>query len=526
MSTSQSRIRRSTRNSKPVNQKKEDNVSKSNPTAQNDNDYNESDDENIIVNQTKKKQYQTKLQFSASKSKPRQSEGNIQNDGTKKTTKRQSSDSQPIRKSSRTTKFSRSLKEKDGDLDFFFTVHQNSQKKKPKLKPEKIQSDSESGFESEAEIDSESDIPLSPTSSESDNGINTRRQKSNRKTRKNECINSSTPIKSRSAKKRKTKSPAVSHSTRRRKVKSDFSVHSEEVHSESDEHTSSSQSENEKEDEEELKIQRIIASRSETRKVWRNIVKNMNTSEVENGSRWFQDDDDSSQDHVYEERFLVKWDDVGYLHCSWELEEDLLTQVENAKAYLRTFFRKSINGFLFTLDERGDGEYYSPDYLVIERIIAIDYPTYDCIYTKSSSKSKKNLQSEEMDQSENKNSSEDKNTAENENKSLYGIVFDRKASDYEERTGRQFLIKWTSLCYSDCTYEFERDLILHDIEYLDHVKSFLKRRKKVSEFGPSGFVLFRFVLLNSILKLNHLQQNNFLLVTANKEPNAFIIQYG
>eukprot|EP00957_Ditylum_brightwellii_P123442 9411550-Ditylum_brightwellii.AAC.1 len=61
----------------------------------------------------------------------------------------------------------------------------------------------------------------------------------------------------------------------------------------------------------------------------------MNTSEIENGSHWFQDDSDSDSnddsgngksDNTFQERYLVKWSDLSYRHCSWELENDLMDQ--------------------------------------------------------------------------------------------------------------------------------------------------------------------------------------------------------
>jgi hypothetical protein len=58
---------------------------------------------------------------------------------------------------------------------------------------------------------------------------------------------------------------------------------------------------------------------------------------------------------------------------------------------------------------------------------------------------------------------------------------DKSNPEYEDGTGRQFLIKWCHTPYSVCTYEFERDMILNDIDYKDDVKSFLRRNKKPSK---------------------------------------------
>ena len=151
----------------------------------------------------------------------------------------------------------------------------------------------------------------------------------------------------------------------------------EESDLESEDESAADESAAAEEDEEldELKIQRIIASRTETRRKWREICSRMNTSEIEKGSRWFQDwaatEGTADDDSVFEERFLVKWSDLSYLHCSWESQDDLVAQVDNAKNYLTTFFRKSVNGLLFDADERGDGEFFDPSYVQIERVLEI-----------------------------------------------------------------------------------------------------------------------------------------------------------
>ena len=58
------------------------------------------------------------------------------------------------------------------------------------------------------------------------------------------------------------------------------------------------------------------------------------------------------------------------------------------------------------------------------------------------------------------------------------ICLDKKSSNYESGKGRQFLIRWSNMGYSLCCYEFERDLILNDIEYKSHVASLEQRSEK------------------------------------------------
>jgi hypothetical protein len=135
------------------------------------------------------------------------------------------------------------------------------------------------------------------------------------------------------------------------------------------------------EEDEEIKISKIIACRSMTLSEWRVVCTGMNTTEITNGSRWIQGDgvapspptasvaEDAGEAAAaaaaaavggpvvdkYEERFLVKWDDLSYLHCSWETERDLVEFCDGAKNRLTTFFRKAEGGLLYVADERLDG---------------------------------------------------------------------------------------------------------------------------------------------------------------------------
>jgi len=186
-----------------------------------------------------------------------------------------------------------------------------------------------------------------------------------------------------------------------------------------------------------------VASKSEPRKKWKQLCHGINTSEIDYGSRWFQEDPEDDDGDLFEERFLVKWSDLSYLHCSWETEDDLIDQVDGAKTYLTTFFRKSENGLLFTADERCDGDYFDPAYVQIERILEVHLP--DNVPKKSKN---------------------------------YGIVMDKADPKFESGTGRQFLIKWSNTPYSDATYEFERDLILNEVDYQEYVDAFFERSKK------------------------------------------------
>lgn len=251
------------------------------------------------------------------------------------------------------------------------------------------------------------------------------------------------------------KSPARRHIQRRRSLPPAEQVSASEDDAETDEEASEAPFD-EDEDDEPLKIQRILASRSETSAKWKETCQKINTSEIDYGSRWFQSSK-GIDDDIYEERFLVKWADLSYLHVSWETQSDMVEQVEGAKNYLTTFFRKSHHGLLFTADERNDGDYFDPAFTEIDRILDI---------SASDGYDNEQLTLEKEDFYDG---------------TSFGMVFDKSDPNFENGTGRQFLIKWKNTPYSEATYEFERDLILCEVEYKDHVKSFLGRSRKPSK---------------------------------------------
>jgi Chromo (CHRromatin Organisation MOdifier) domain len=239
------------------------------------------------------------------------------------------------------------------------------------------------------------------------------------------------------------KSPARRHKHARKSVKDEASSDQD---SEDDD-------QNDDDDQDELRIHRILASRTETRIRWREIGATMNSSEVTCGSVWNQPErQDASDDDMVEERFLIKWAGFSHVHVSWETQADLLEQIPNAKQYLSTFFRKSQNGILLSQDDRKDGDYFDPGYTQIDRILEVYFD------------------------GKHPSSWDEELKATNES---FDIVLDTRDSErFEEGTGRQFLIKWEGMNYSDCTYEFERDLILADIDYKPRLKEYYERSKK------------------------------------------------
>jgi hypothetical protein len=208
-----------------------------------------------------------------------------------------------------------------------------------------------------------------------------------------------------------------------------------------------------KEDNKEYKIQKLLASRTETRARWREICNDINTAEIHRGSRWFQDDDKNGGDDEVEERFLVKWSGLSFLHCSWESREDILDEIEGSQRFFTSFAQRSENGFIYSADERMDGDYFDPAFVEVDRILKVTVP--------------KGFKPSLADQDDGVSDAD------------FGIVTDSSNAKFEEGKGRIFLIKWGNTAYADITIECERDFILRDVEYKTKLKEFLLRNTKV-----------------------------------------------
>ena len=184
----------------------------------------------------------------------------------------------------------------------------------------------------------------------------------------------------------------------------------------------------------------------------------MNTSEVQFGSRWTEGglhhensiDEESTE---MEERYLIKWSDLSFLHCSWETREDLVEYVDGSDATLARFNNKFGDGLAYDENERCDGDFFDPAWTQIDRVMEVHYPeACPCRSVKD----------------------EDTVTIED-----LGIVLDITKDNNATEFGRQLLIKWGNEPYTSCTWEYERDLILGGIEYKDHIKSFVQRSTTV-----------------------------------------------
>lgn len=108
---------------------------------------------------------------------------------------------------------------------------------------------------------------------------------------------------------------------------------------------------------EEHKIGTVMAVKTVTLAEWKDVTRLMNTTAIFNGSRWAPGTPKTENQSKSEQRFLVKWRDLSYLHVSWETERDLVASCPGARQHLRSF-RKIVDGSdgsRYLVDERLDG---------------------------------------------------------------------------------------------------------------------------------------------------------------------------
>mmetsp|Transcript_9183 Transcript_9183/g.21889 ORF Transcript_9183/g.21889 Transcript_9183/m.21889 type:complete len:2363 (+) Transcript_9183:217-7305(+) len=450
-----------------------------------DNDDDDDEDEEVVSSRPRRRSRSSSTSNNNSNNNKKNSKSSAPLPG--RTTRRKNSremdtddpEEETTRRSRRSTKFQKSMKESASDSvkDLF-----QGSGITEKIGSNSSNSDSEAEFDQEEqdEDSSDDDAPISRTVTKS------KSSKTKSKSNTNNNNSNSNNNKKKAAKdNKKPKSPARRHARNRKSIS-----HQEEDDSDSEDAMMlmsdyESEEEDDGEGEEDMKIQRILASRTETRRKWREIGSQMNTSEVTDGSRWFQEsnvlpspqkpgsekeeqkeeeEEDDDELSLHEERFLVKWSGLSYLHCSWETQKDLLEEIEGAKTYLSSFFRKSTNGILFSQDERKDGDYFDPGLVQIDRILYVDNTNGGG----ANSKDKKNRKRNPSNwQEEQESTFKDR-----------GIVSDKADPGFEDGTGRQMLIKWESANYSDCTFEFERDLVLAEIDLMAPLESYYKRTNK------------------------------------------------
>lgn len=122
--------------------------------------------------------------------------------------------------------------------------------------------------------------------------------------------------------------------------------------------------------------------------------------------------DENDIEDAGEERFLIKWKTLSYLHTSWQTEAELLETEKNAKGKIQRFREKQLRA-LYSQDLQGD-EYFNPEYRSVDRIL--------------------DIQDEPLDD------------------------FDSDESSKGEGEFQYFLVKWKALPYDEITWEREDDV--------------------------------------------------------------------
>ncbi|CAE7830063.1 unnamed protein product, partial [Symbiodinium microadriaticum] len=120
-------------------------------------------------------------------------------------------------------------------------------------------------------------------------------------------------------------------------------------------------------------IQHILGAETRTAAEWVPVCEAIETREVTRGSVWQQPDDEffSSSD-VPITKYLIKWKHASFLHLSWEKEDDLVAMVGSAAKTQIKRFRDSRRHGVVLFDDLRNGEYFPPNFLVIDRILDVD----------------------------------------------------------------------------------------------------------------------------------------------------------
>lgn len=148
-------------------------------------------------------------------------------------------------------------------------------------------------------------------------------------------------------------------------------------------------------------VEKILAREVHTIKEWRRLRENKTTRFLQNASIFLDDEDDEneengeknvstesnsadqdvvvivggepeqpkSRDEQEEERFLIKWKNLSYIHASWETEKNLLEVDRNVKGKIQRFREKEMMGLL--TDRLHGDEYFNPEFRDVDRILDI-----------------------------------------------------------------------------------------------------------------------------------------------------------
>ena len=128
-------------------------------------------------------------------------------------------------------------------------------------------------------------------------------------------------------------------------------------------------------DEPPVGIERLLCGFGLPKKAWRPWLAKMNTAQITDGSLFIQDDDERlpEDEEVRVSRYLVKWKQYSYLHCSWETERDLAEQVgaQETKRALQSLRLRESKGEVPDVGDPEPKRCFDPEMVDVERVLKL-----------------------------------------------------------------------------------------------------------------------------------------------------------
>ncbi len=267
---------------------------------------------------------------------------------------------------------------------------------------------------------------------------------------------------------------------------------------------------NKNDDDMEYRIQYILGRKSATPAEWRTICDSMETNEISRGSVLKQPDSEyfDTSDNLIE-KYLIKWSHASFLHLSWETEKDLIELVgSNVKSQFKKLQKRELKRQdLF--EDLSAGEYFSPAFIQVERIVGIDDDSIDIesvdwqngIIPVQSNDSPvtpvvEDPVTETAETAETVDAVNETSIADSEavvrprrnRRSIKKIDETIKKKDKKRvksannilhGSDARLLIKWESLSYTEVTYEHVTDLAKLGVEYETALRSFYRREQSI-----------------------------------------------
>ena len=239
-------------------------------------------------------------------------------------------------------------------------------------------------------------------------------------------------------------------------------------------------------DDMEYRIQYILGRKSATPAEWRAICDTMETDEINRGSVLKQPDNEymDNSDNLIE-KFLIKWSHASFLHVSWETEKDLIELVgSNVKSQFKKLQKRELKRQdLF--EDLSAGEYFSPAFIQIERVVGIDDDSIDfeavdwqnAIASAPSNDTPVTIPAEEDHETEvsarpKRARRGAKPTDEAKDKKRV-----KAASNVLHGPDARLLVKWESLSYTEVTYESVTDLCKLGVDYESALRAYYRREQ-------------------------------------------------